>query len=51
VLLRNEYQREPRELDSYLDLAGCDGEARNKAETLAPPDYAAELGWYLLEKP
>jgi ubiquinone/menaquinone biosynthesis C-methylase UbiE len=50
VLLRNEYEREPRDLDSYLDLAGCDGEARDRAETLAPPGYAAELGWYLLEK-
>ena len=50
VLMRNEYEREPRDLDSYLDLAGCDGEARARAETLAPPGYAAELGWYLLEK-
>jgi ubiquinone/menaquinone biosynthesis C-methylase UbiE len=50
VLLRNEYEREPRDLGSYLDLAGCDGEARNRAETLAPPGYTAELGWYLLEK-
>jgi ubiquinone/menaquinone biosynthesis C-methylase UbiE len=50
VLLRNEYEREPRDLDSYLDLAGCDGDARDRAETLAPPGYTAELGWYLLEK-
>jgi ubiquinone/menaquinone biosynthesis C-methylase UbiE len=50
VLLRNEYEREPRDLDSYLDLAGCDGDARDRAQTLAPPGYAAELGWYLLEK-
>jgi ubiquinone/menaquinone biosynthesis C-methylase UbiE len=50
VLVRNEYEREPRDLDSYLDLAGCDGEARDRAHTLAPPGYAAELGWYLLEK-
>ena len=50
VLLRAEYEREPRDLDAYLDLAGCDGEARDLAETLAPPGYTAELGWYLLEK-
>jgi ubiquinone/menaquinone biosynthesis C-methylase UbiE len=50
VLVRNEYEREPRDLDSYLDLAGCEGEARNRAQTLAPPGYTAELGWYLLEK-
>ena len=50
VLLRSEYEREPRDLDSYLELAGCEGEARERAATLAPPNYAAELGWYLLEK-
>jgi SAM-dependent methyltransferase len=50
VLLRAEYEREPRELDAYLDLAGCEGDARARAETLAPPGYTAELGWYLLEK-
>jgi ubiquinone/menaquinone biosynthesis C-methylase UbiE len=50
VLIRAEYEREPRELDAYLDLAGCEGEAREQAETLAPPNYAADLGWYLLEK-
>jgi ubiquinone/menaquinone biosynthesis C-methylase UbiE len=51
VLLRNEYERQPRDLDSYLDLAGCEGDARERAQTLVPPGYAAELGWYLLEKP
>jgi len=51
VLLRNQYEREPRDLDSYLDLAGCEGEARERAQTLVPPGYTAELGWYLLEKP
>jgi ubiquinone/menaquinone biosynthesis C-methylase UbiE len=50
VLIRAEYEREPRELDAYLDLAGCEGEARKQAATLAPPNYTADLGWYLLEK-
>jgi SAM-dependent methyltransferase len=50
VLIRAEYEREPRELNAYLDLAGCEGEERQKAETLAPPNYTADLGWYLLEK-
>jgi ubiquinone/menaquinone biosynthesis C-methylase UbiE len=50
VLLNAEYERESRDLDAYLDLAGCEGEARDRAETLAPPDYAADIGWYLLEK-
>ena len=50
VLLRAEYTRERRDVDSYLDLAGCEGEARERAKTLAPPGYTADLGWYLLEK-
>ncbi|MGB2875059.1 MAG: methyltransferase domain-containing protein [Gaiellaceae bacterium] len=50
VLVEAEYGTEPRDLDAYLDLAGCEGEARERAATLAPPDYAAALGWYLLEK-
>jgi ubiquinone/menaquinone biosynthesis C-methylase UbiE len=50
VLIRAEYEREPRELDAYLDLACCEGEARDRAENLAPPGYTADLGWYLLEK-
>jgi SAM-dependent methyltransferase len=50
VLLRADYEREPRELDPYLDLAGCEGEARERAKTLAPSGYTADLGWYLLEK-
>jgi ubiquinone/menaquinone biosynthesis C-methylase UbiE len=50
VLLRSEYALEPRELGPYLDLAGCEGAARERAEALAPPSYTAELGWYLLEK-
>ena len=50
VLLRADYEREPRELDPYLDLAGCEGEARERAKTLAPRGYTADLGWYLLEK-
>ena len=50
VLVRAEYEREPRDLDAYLDLAGCEGAARERARTLAPPGYTADIGWYLLEK-
>jgi ubiquinone/menaquinone biosynthesis C-methylase UbiE len=51
VLLRAEFVREQRELDPYLDLAGCEGEEREEAKALAPADYTAELGWYLLRRP
>ena len=50
VLARVKYESESRELDPYLDLAGCEGEERERAETLAPSPYVAELGWYLLER-
>ncbi|MDQ2983885.1 MAG: methyltransferase domain-containing protein [Actinomycetota bacterium] len=51
VLLKSEIRREPRDLEPYLDLAGCAGEARDEARALAPANYTAEIGWYLLRKP
>jgi ubiquinone/menaquinone biosynthesis C-methylase UbiE len=51
VLVKAEVEREPRDLDSYLDLAGCEGDERERARSLAPPGYTAELGWYVLRKP
>lgn len=50
VLVRADYVSEERELDPYLDLAGCEGEERKRAEMLAPSPYVAELGWYLLDR-
>jgi ubiquinone/menaquinone biosynthesis C-methylase UbiE len=50
VLVRAEYEREERELDPYLDVAGCEGEERERAEMLAPSPYVVELGWYLLDR-
>jgi ubiquinone/menaquinone biosynthesis C-methylase UbiE len=50
VLLRAETLSEERELESYLDLAGCEGEARERARALEPPGYRAEIGWYLLRR-
>jgi len=54
VLLRADFGTHRRELDYYLDLAGCEGEARDRARQLSPggPDaYDAESAWYLLRKP
>jgi ubiquinone/menaquinone biosynthesis C-methylase UbiE len=53
ALVRERYDDERRELAAYLDLAGCEGEARETALSLAPhgsETYAARLGWYLLER-
>jgi ubiquinone/menaquinone biosynthesis C-methylase UbiE len=51
VLRRAEIVHEPRDLERYLDLAGCDGEQRERARALASADMSAEYGWYVLEKP
>jgi SAM-dependent methyltransferase len=53
VLRRTRFQQHPRELDPYLDLAGCEGEARERARALSPggpQSYVAESGWYVLAK-
>jgi ubiquinone/menaquinone biosynthesis C-methylase UbiE len=51
VLRRSEVVREPRDLERYLDLAGCHGEQRDLARSLAPADTSSEYGWYVLRKP
>jgi ubiquinone/menaquinone biosynthesis C-methylase UbiE len=54
VLLQTRFQTHRRELDYYLDLAGCEGEARERARKLSPGGpqaYVAESAWYLLRKP
>lgn len=52
-LLRERHEEAPRELSSYLDLAGCEGDARRRAEKLAAADprlLVERVGWYLLER-
>jgi ubiquinone/menaquinone biosynthesis C-methylase UbiE len=51
VLRRAEIVRERRDLERYLDLAGCTGEEREQARGLAPPDLNGVYGWYVLAKP
>jgi ubiquinone/menaquinone biosynthesis C-methylase UbiE len=51
VLQRVEFVQEERDLEYYLDLAGCGGDERDRARELAPPDASAEIGWYVLRKP
>jgi len=53
VLQQTRFQTHRRELDHYLDLAGCEGEARDRARQLSPggpESYVAESGWYVLVK-
>jgi SAM-dependent methyltransferase len=51
VVTRTEFVEEQRDLERYLDLAGCEGAAREQAVALAPPGYQALVGWYLATKP
>jgi SAM-dependent methyltransferase len=54
VLQSTRFQTHRRELDYYLDLAGCEGDARERARALSPGGpqaYVAESAWYLLLKP
>jgi len=54
VAERTRFQTHRRELGYYLELAGCSGEAAERARELSPgglESYEAETGWYLLRKP
>jgi SAM-dependent methyltransferase len=51
VLRRELVEREACDLDSYLDLVGCEGPEREHVLRLAPADYEAVVGWYVLTRP
>jgi ubiquinone/menaquinone biosynthesis C-methylase UbiE len=52
LVLRHELvTNEPRDLDAYLDLAGCDGPERERARQLAPVGYESVVGWFVLSRP
>jgi ubiquinone/menaquinone biosynthesis C-methylase UbiE len=50
ILRRSEVVSEIRERESYLDLAGCAGEDRDRASALAPTRWTSHYGWYVLNK-
>jgi SAM-dependent methyltransferase len=50
VLQRDLVVHEPREIDAYLDLAGCEGHEREHARSLAPQGYESVSGWYVLAR-
>ncbi|HEY3576929.1 MAG TPA: methyltransferase domain-containing protein [Gaiellaceae bacterium] len=52
-VFRERREDESRSLAAYLDLAGCEGERRTRAESLATADSRvldAAVGWYLLAR-
>jgi len=51
VVVRTKVTEELRNLTWYLDLADCEGDARDRAEALAPSSPSATVGWYLAVKP
>ena len=51
VLRASRREQEPRDLDRYLDLAGCAGAEREAAAAAAPSRLIASVGWYLAAKP
>jgi SAM-dependent methyltransferase len=51
VVARTKVTEEKRNLTWYLDLADCQGDARQEAEALAPSSPTATVGWYLAVKP
>jgi ubiquinone/menaquinone biosynthesis C-methylase UbiE len=50
MLIRERREVEYRDLDDYLDLAGCDGDEKEHVRGLAPKQTVATIGWYLLER-
>jgi ubiquinone/menaquinone biosynthesis C-methylase UbiE len=50
VLRRERVVHEHRDLESYLDLAGCEGFARERARSLVPSGYEGVVGWYVLAR-
>jgi ubiquinone/menaquinone biosynthesis C-methylase UbiE len=51
VVLSDEIVREQRDLEHYLDIAGLEGEQRERIRGLAPGAvYEVEIGWYVARK-
>ena len=51
VVTANEVVREERDVERFLDLAGLEGDDRERVRRMAPgPSYEIEVGWYLAVK-
>ena len=51
VVTANEVVREVRDMERYLDVAGLEGEARERVARMAPARFEVEIGWYVAQKP
>lgn len=50
VVVANEIVEERRDMERYLDVAGLEGETRERLARMAPAVYEVELGWYVARK-
>ena len=50
VVSANEIVTERRDMERYLDVAGLQGEARERVARMAPAVYDVEIGWYVARK-
>jgi SAM-dependent methyltransferase len=51
IVRRNEIVHESRDVERFLDLAGLEGDDRERVRRMAPaPVYDIEMGWYLARK-
>ncbi len=51
IVVANEVVREQRDVERFLDLAGLEGEPRERVRRMAPaPVYEVEIGWYVAVK-
>lgn len=50
VVVANEMVRERRDMERYLDVAGLEGDARERVARMAPAVYEVEMGWYVARK-
>ncbi len=51
IVVANEVVREQRDVERFLDLAGLEGEQRERVRRMAPaPVYEVEIGWYVAVK-
>jgi SAM-dependent methyltransferase len=50
VVVANEIVNERRDMERYLDVAGLEGEARERVARMAPAVYEVEVGWYVARK-
>ena len=51
VVIATEIVTERRDMETYLDVAGLEGEERERLARMAPPVVDVEVGWYVARKP